>query len=219
MAQADYLDECMSTVDIDSSIQEFKQAFCSRCMRDECTHSGWGESTWLQRIHRQSEALENPNRLDPSRSDLQEIVSQDFEDIRNIEQDAWSIPNPSEREVHQAEPSVQDQPSDQVDASVEALDRSDNPEHFQHEQNSDISSSPEDSDSDPPSSSKDSGSDASVPNTDVPDEGIMIDGDEDEQTDSDDSPQTTNQDDWTHPDHTSDGGLTVNIDDGTRVDD
>lgn len=247
----DYLGQCMDSVDVDSSIDEFKQAFCSRCYREECAHSQWGRPGWLGRMRRQMKALEDPTRLDPNRPDVKPIAQQDFEDSRNLEKDAWSMPaddgppaepdmlvgpdggeleaDPREydrntersdgaKEVHKAEPPTKSQSSDKVDRSAEALggDGVSSESDSAPEEDSGESIPRDESDEDR----------SSVANTDVPDEGIMLDPEGRKESDGrrdgtgePDESKSGPGGDWTHPDHGSDGGgLTVNIEDGTKID-
>lgn len=215
----DYLDECMSSIDVDSSIKEFKEAFCSRCYRADCTHSQWGKPGWMERMARQIEAITDPEHIDPNRPDVQPIAQQDFEDTRNLEQDAWSMPTPDQQDedgkkVHKATPPTNQRSADRVTESAEALgggsQKDDAPEHFTSAESAEEEKESEDR------------SEESKNNTEVPDDGIMVspDGDTSDETPPEEPETQPKEDDWTHPDHSSDdGGLTVNIDDGTKVDD
>lgn len=211
----DFLDRCMDSVEVDASVKEFQQVFCRRCHNNECTHSGMGKSIWLDRMGRQKKALEDPDLVDPNRPDVQPIAHQSFEDARNLEQDAWSMPveDDSEKRVHTSEPPTRTQPADKVDESAAALAGEE-----ESDDGSETESEPEEENKPEPEEESQK-SDQPKNNTDVPDEGILLDPDGDKPS-SDNKKPKRKEEDWSHPEHGSDdsGGLTVNIDDGTEVD-
>ena len=211
----DFLGDCMDSVDGDASVKEFQMVFCRRCFNQECTHSGMNKTQWQARMDRQEDALLNPDRLDPNRPDVQPIAHQNFEDARNLQQDAWSMPveDDGRKRVHKSDPPTKTQSADKVDESAKALagdDEKKTEDEGSDEKPEPAKESPESEDTHPEKEDR--------TNTDVPDEGIMLDG---QPKESKPKRRPRKNEDWSHPDYdtTDGGGLTVNINDGKEVPD
>lgn len=123
--QKDFLKTCMESVNVDSTVDEFKQAFCSVCVNPECTRSQWSESKWLQRMIRQEQALQNPTIIDPNSDPrFSQHASQDFISVDDKQAQlygGWVDVKEDGKIVHHAEPPTESKSSSKLDESVSSL--------------------------------------------------------------------------------------------------
>lgn len=75
----DYVEECRADVGIEATIEQFMQAFCSRCLRPECHRSSYHGLTWAHRMRRQEQGLKSPIFLPTDDPRYSEHASQEFE--------------------------------------------------------------------------------------------------------------------------------------------
>ena len=184
MSKEDLFDECY---DRQVSPEDFKQVFCNRCRNPRCTHAGWARDLFGERVHTQVDRLFNTDQAepdDPRFSHLQEIefpsllrqaVRLNLADQRGD----WSIP---EENVHLA-PIAGKPASEESSALVEEAVKNLKPESDVEPENPPAESAPPPAESAPPEPALPK---PPVPvhfrsgsmNTEVPAEGVMLDGDE-----------------------------------------
>jgi len=75
----DYVEECRADVGVEATIEQFMQAFCSRCLRPECHRSSYHGLTWAHRMRRQEQGLKSPIFLPTDDPRYSEHASQEFE--------------------------------------------------------------------------------------------------------------------------------------------
>lgn len=127
---ADYLKECMESIDIESSVEEFKEFYCDRCMNEECKHNEWDEqsSEWLRRMKRQEKALNEPEFGDPDHFEeahAQGFISYTDDDEEGGESFAmdseWQSWSDEGAEIHKEEPPTQEKPAEKIEENVKSL--------------------------------------------------------------------------------------------------
>lgn len=138
--QRDFLTTCMNSMNVDGTVQDFQQAFCSVCVNPECTRSRWADSQWIKRMLEQEKVLNNPTIIDPSgNSEFQKIASQDFISISDEDisfYGGWVDVKENGKVVHHSEPETENKSSNKVEQSLSSLKKDTEP-------------TPEESDSDP----------------------------------------------------------------------
>lgn len=75
----DYVEECRADVGIEATIEQFMQAYCSRCLRPECHRSSYHGLTWAHRMRRQEQGLKSPIFLPTDDPRYSEHATQEFE--------------------------------------------------------------------------------------------------------------------------------------------
>lgn len=123
--QKDFLQECLNSVNVESTVNEFKQAFCSVCANSQCTRSRWADSKWMRRMMDQKESLHNPIFLDPDTDELfKQISDQNFITISQETSKlygGWVDIKEDGSVVHHADPPTQTKSSDKMDETVSSL--------------------------------------------------------------------------------------------------
>lgn len=127
----DLLEGCRSSINIQSTEEEFKMAFCDVCINPECVRSGWAESSWLSRMNRQEKALWEPYIVDPnSRPEFLQLSRQNFETLTAEERSyygGWVSIGDDGKIIHHAEPETSTTSDKSLQNSLEAIQKSKQP--------------------------------------------------------------------------------------------
>ena len=244
--QQDFLSECMNSINIQATPEQFEASHCIICQNNLCKRSQWGDSLWIRRMNRQEHTLNNPVFLDPEdKPEYMELASQEFISIEGKQAKlygGWVDVDAKGKVVHHAEPETQEQPSDKLDESVRSLKKpkGDTEPESQQDSGEDIinTATPEpevlkegvEEDVKPMETSKaptpqKAQRKSSKTNTDAPKEGIMLGGrgSQKASTSKDrDSELIRQSQKWDAPSTDKEGGkggkLTVRIDNGDVID-
>lgn len=131
VSKKDLLSECMSSIEIESTVTEFQTAFCAQCLNPICVRSEMIDSKWVARMLRQAEALQDTAPLfqgaSPKHLDLEvkDFVSLDAEEARLQSLRRWKTVGAEIKKpiIHYADPPQENKSSERLEQSVKALSK------------------------------------------------------------------------------------------------
>lgn len=125
MSKKDLIQGCMESFPIKVTVPEFEAAYCNVCVNPECVRSRWADSVWMQRMHRQEQALWSPVIVDPAGNPiLTKLATQAFESIDVDERSVyggWVSIGADGKVIHQAKPETETKSADKLEASLRAM--------------------------------------------------------------------------------------------------
>ena len=130
---ADYIKQCMESLqenkEVDASVEDFEEIWCSRCMNENCKRSGWDSSSWTERMERQERALKEPEYANPEHFESchkQDFISygQESEEggVHSTPNSGWESWGSEDTKVHKEDPPTKEKSSEKVEESVKMLE-------------------------------------------------------------------------------------------------